>query len=46
MHGWIITLKTTNLESSSLYRVSMMIKTLYYQTDAEIYNSYIQLELL
>jgi len=33
-------------KSSCLYRASMTIKTLYYPTDAQIYNSYIQLELL
>ena len=34
------------IQSSCLYRASMTIKTLYYPTDAQIYNSHIQLELL
>ena len=33
-------------KSSTLYRASMTIETLYYPTDAQIYNSQIQLELL
>ena len=33
-------------KSSCLYRASMTIKTIYYPTDAQIYNSYIQLKLL
>jgi hypothetical protein len=33
-------------ESSCLYRASVTIKTLYYPTDAQIYNSQIELELL
>jgi len=37
---------TQTHQSSYLYRASMTIKTLYYPTGAQIYNSQIQLELL
>ena len=45
---WIIFILIGNPigHSSCLYHASMMIKTLHYPPDAQIYNSYIQLELL
>ena len=42
----IVTANNCYKESSRLHRASVTIKTLYYPTDAQIYNSQIKLELL
>ena len=42
----IVTANNCYQESSRLHRASVTIKTLYYPTDAQIYNSQIELELL
>jgi len=42
----LLLLNAAVLGFSCSYRASVTIKTLYYPTDAQIYNSFIQLELL
>jgi len=42
----LVSLLINGRKSSCFYRASVKIKTHYYSTDAQIYNSWIQLEIL